>query len=70
MLVKGHGLVGEGAPHTATGKEITRGWLRARAGDGHGKCSCGAVSEESLPSANARKRWHRDHKQRVVGGGN
>ena len=37
-----------------------------RAGDrvGSGLCSCGEMSE-SLPSAAARKRWHREHKDRV-----
>lgn len=33
-----------------------------RTAEGHAVCSCGATSPESLPSANARKAWHRDHK--------
>jgi len=37
-------------------------------GPGRATCSCGFRSEE-LPSTNARKQWHRDHKARVRAGG-
>lgn len=32
--------------------------------EGRAECSCGATSEV-LPSANARKKWHRGHKAAV-----
>lgn len=56
--LKGHGLFGEGHPCDATGR---RSW----GSDGHGKCSCGALSE-SLPSNNQRKAWHRLHKAEIL----
>lgn len=33
--------------------------------DGHGKCSCGALSG-LLPSNNQRKAWHRLHKAEIL----
>lgn len=33
---------------------------------GVGVCSCGEKSQQSLPSANARKKWHRDHKNDIL----
>lgn len=63
--VSGHTLIDEGAAHDANGR---RPYGLSRRGDGHGRCSCGALSER-LPSANARKRWHRDHKAAVMSSG-
>ena len=59
--VPGHTLVGAGAPFDAQGRYLH--WEGTR-GTGHGKCSCGELSEV-LPTAAARKQWHRDHKDRV-----
>ena len=59
--IKGHGLVGEGAPHDAEGKRI---WSVGTGGEGRGKCSCGELSEV-LPSGMARKRWHKTHKENL-----
>lgn len=57
----GHGLLREGMPYTLFGGE----WTEVRsAWVGRGRCSCGAFSDY-LPSNNARKRWHRDHKDEI-----
>jgi hypothetical protein len=63
MRLAGHTLIGEGAPHTSTGVRVLRSW-GGTYGTGHGKCSCGALSEE-LPSSTKRKAWHRAHKEDV-----
>ena len=61
----GHTLKAEGAaykyvkPFLAAGEK--GGWKYDFAGDGHGMCECGWVSE-LLPSNNKRKAAHRDHK--------
>ena len=62
--VPGHTLRLEGAPYDEDGRLLTNGWNASPRGAGCGKCSCGALSDV-LPSANARKQWHRDHKDRV-----
>jgi hypothetical protein len=36
-------------------------------GPGRARCSCGEMSPEVLPSTNARKQWHREHKEAVSG---
>jgi hypothetical protein len=48
-LLPGHGLMYEG--HAMYGK--------------HGRCWCGAVSEQEYDSAAARRRWHNEHKDSV-----
>jgi len=58
-LLKGHGLVEEGWPFIGTQVRA-----RYRGSPGMGKCSCGEMSE-MLPSTVARKRWHREHKDKV-----
>lgn len=60
-LLSGHTLRSEGAPFkwTSNGRRYVRvmdSWI------GKGLCSCGAASG-SLSSNNARKRWHRAHKE-------
>lgn len=55
-LLKGHGLRHEGRHRTSAGY--------VAGGMAPGKCSCGEKSDP-LPSAAARKRWHRDHKDKV-----
>jgi hypothetical protein len=52
----GHGLRHEGRYWT--------GLRYVSGGMAPGVCECGAKSDD-LPSANARKRWHRDHKADV-----
>ena len=56
----GHELDGEGAAHDKRGIRIYRG----TGGWGFAICSCGAKSEY-LTSGNARKQWHRNHKQEI-----
>lgn len=68
FCVPGHTLVREGARHHADGDPFTI-WDpdyadESHSPEGHGKCSCGEVSD-LLPSKAARKRWHRDHKHAV-----
>ena len=74
----GHHLLGRGEPYLAIDCYIRRcatnvghtvhqenghaTWLR---GPGHGICSCGVLSPH-LRSYRARRRWHRQHKARVV----
>lgn len=58
-VLKGHSLLDEGAAYSIDGCRI---WYTR--GDGHGKCSCGALSDP-LPSNSQRKQWHRDHKELV-----
>ena len=73
--IPGHGLVGEGAPHSVIdcaepacvneGRQLGRlGWHMGVGGDGHGVCLCGAISPH-LASSVARKRWHAQHKDAV-----
>lgn len=67
LNISGHGLRNEGAPFI----RVPRGWelkfptQDTVAGDGYGICECGANSA-NLPSAAARKRWHRVHKEAVL----
>jgi hypothetical protein len=60
-------LAGHELPHEgkATKKE-RRNFAPQQTGlaVGHTYCSCGARSPE-LPSDNARKRWHREHKDEI-----
>jgi hypothetical protein len=58
-LLKGHALIGEGAPHKADGSRGYVDWPFA-----HGKCSCGALSPLTSSVA-LRKQWHREHKQQI-----
>ena len=57
-LLKGHTLLWEGAAHDDRGLRVYRSTK------GHGKCSCGDLSEP-LDSTNQRKQWHRDHKANI-----
>ena len=61
--MKGHALIGEGAPHDDNGNRFPRLWGGTN-GDGRAKCSCGELSPV-LGSGIQRKRWHRDHKERL-----
>lgn len=54
--VSGHTLIAEGWAHDDNGEPA-----HGRSGEGRAKCSCGDLSDP-LPSASARKMWHRDHK--------
>lgn len=53
-------LAGHSVPYEG---RIFDGWL-VRDGAGEARCSCGAVSPV-LPSTNARRKWHREHKDEV-----
>jgi len=65
-VVRGHGLMYEGAPHDALGRRISKSWLKGGvSGTGRAKCACGALST-SLPSAYKRKEWHRDHRRSLA----
>lgn len=55
----GHGLIREGWPFISRNIEALY-----RTGPGMAKCECGTLSEV-LPSTNARKDWHRKHKQEI-----
>lgn len=60
--VPGHTLRYEGA---AFERAYPSGrWIRTRDVEGVGMCSCGEVSPV-LNSNNARKKWHREHKDEV-----
>lgn len=61
--VPGHGLLFEGAAFDQFGDRI--GWWSTTGNAGHAKCECGALSEE-LPSGNARRRWHAEHKATLI----
>lgn len=50
-------------PHCPDGSVI----LGRTSGPGHGRCSCGLVSEECYPGAAARERWHTRHKEELAG---
>ncbi|MFS0715509.1 hypothetical protein ABC337_04815 [Arthrobacter sp. 1P04PC] len=56
----GHELHGEGAAHDKRGARIYQG----TGGWGFALCSCGSKSDY-LTSGNARKQWHRDHKDKI-----
>lgn len=64
LIVPGHTLVAEGAPHAWNGRRYERltlhGW--SISGKGKGLCSCGATSKV-LGTGAARKAWHREHKR-------
>lgn len=65
LLVKGHTLVYEGAPHDEERRVLTvGGWIR-RGWSGRALCSCGELSEV-LPSSVQRRTWHRAHKEAVL----
>lgn len=55
-----HNLVYSGAPHDAEGNLI--GDKSQTGGEGHVKCSCGWVSEETYMSGKQRKAAHAEHK--------
>ncbi len=55
--IKGHGLDHEGATTDRLGNPYHGAF-------GPGECQCGAKSPP-LPSDNARKAWHREHKATV-----
>lgn len=57
---RAHRLMREGAPYDDGGNERGGGDLGVR-GPGRALCTCGELSN-ILPSAAARKRWHKDHK--------
>jgi hypothetical protein len=59
--LSGHGLLREGKPWARLGDE----WMEVRCGRyGRGRCSCGD-SSPVLNSDAGRKRWHRDHKDKI-----
>ena len=61
----GHALAGEGAAYTAEGDYArTDGFWIVTAGQGHGKCECGAISPET-GGRKYRREWHRQHKTAV-----
>lgn len=60
-VVRGHGLVREGAPFDEAGR-ISYDSV------GRGECGCGEKSPV-LSSTNARKLWHREHKATVRAAG-
>ena len=65
LPIAGHALANEGAAYTAEGEyaRTDRYWI-VTAGQGYGKCECGAIS----PKAGGRKyrrEWHRQHKAEV-----
>lgn len=59
--MNGHGLVAEGAAFDDRGVRVR--W-NSVGGTGRARCACGEESAV-LPSASARKRWHRQHKAEV-----
>jgi hypothetical protein len=61
-----HTLEWEGAPHDKRGHRL---FGEGRGAVGYGKCFCGVLSPDELPSAAARKRWHRQHKLDILAGG-
>lgn len=72
LLVPGHTLVREGKPFRSQDCDDCqwqgppeRTFRYTAAGWGHGRCTCGQESGH-LPSANGRKRWHREHKLNVL----
>lgn len=70
----GHGLLSEGWPYEwrQGDEEDAPSWHKSSRRDwaGHGVCSCGAASPASLDTNNARKRWHKAHKEAVRTEGN
>jgi hypothetical protein len=60
----GHYLYAEGKPFYADGRRITTYGAQV----GHGMCSCGSVSDAVFDTDAARKRWHRDHKDKIRAG--
>jgi len=66
-VAPGHGLRNEGAPFTRLpGPGRPQFWrdsstASSTAGEGRAICSCGSYSTV-LPTAAARKSWHREHK--------
>ena len=78
LIVRRHGLAAEGAAFTDEPDPDwpPRQWWRGQwwwvncggvSGVGRGLCSCGAASD-ALPSAAARKAWHRKHKADIYYG--
>ena len=81
MRVAGHGLRSEGRPYTAPGcaeciaimgkdepRPIYRllyGGFWEKRGEGHGLCSCGALSPH-VGSTAQRQRWHKEHKEQEI----
>lgn len=63
-IIPGHKLSSEGAPFSAKGRRTGR--IQSTGGTGWAKCHCGALSETALPSAAARRRWHRQHKAAII----
>lgn len=65
----GHGLLSEGLPYVRRqgDEEDDPSWHRTDrwVHTGHGVCSCGTASPEPLNTNGARKRWHREHKERL-----
>jgi hypothetical protein len=60
--IPGHGLKSEGKPY-GPGTTGYGGHMRIAGRVGYALCSCGEISPD-LESDNARKRWHKEHKQR------
>ena len=65
LPLPGHALASEGAAFTAEGEYIhpKHLWI-GTAGQGHGKCECGAMSPE-VGGRKYRREWHRQHKAEV-----
>lgn len=65
-MAERHTLRNEGAAHVWWhGQPVRARYSRpGTGGGGMALCSCGATSP-ILPSGNARKRWHREHKAQM-----
>jgi hypothetical protein len=59
--IHGHALMFEGRAYTHDAYGLEFDFVA----EGRGGCECGARSP-ALPSNNARKRWHREHKDAVI----
>lgn len=63
LIVKGHGLVSEGAPFDEFRRRL--GFGTGTYGVGRGLCTCGDFSPVHHSAAD-RKRWHRQHKEMIL----
>jgi hypothetical protein len=65
LIVEGHTLIAEGAPHDDDGEYIRGYGMIRTSGPGRAKCSCGELSDV-LPSVGPRRKWHVEHKEAVA----
>lgn len=61
MTATRHSLRNNGAPFADDGTHANDD-PKATGGVGRGGCTCGAFSDEALPTVAARRAWHKDHK--------